>query len=151
MIPELISLEGGPYRVLPPGVHTGSFAEVGQRFATNERREWLFEGLAEVGRALRSAGCGVMFLGGSFVTDKEFPGDFDGYWDPTGVIPSLLDPVLLDFEDEQAAQKKKFRGEMFIASESGSLGSSIKSLFASEKHTDAQVGVIRLKLRGAFS
>ncbi len=148
MIPDLVRLPGAPYAVLPPGVHSATLAEVEHRYATNERRTWLFEGLIEVAKALRAAGCVTMFLDGSFVTDKEEPGDFDGYWDPSGVIPSLLDPVLMDFENERAAQKWKYRGEMLIAEEFGGPSESIKKGFRTDKFTGLEKGILRIKLRG---
>src|SRR3546814_6451323 len=67
--------------------------------------------ITEVAETLRRAGCRVMFLDGSFVTDKELPEDFDGCWDAHGVNAIALDPVLLDFEDSRARQKEKFGGE----------------------------------------
>lgn len=151
MIPELVRLPGAPYAVLPPGVHSATLADVGARYATNERRRWLFEGILEVAKSLRAAGCAVMFLDGSFVTDKDEPNDFDGYWDPAGVIPSLLDPVFMDFENEQAAQKHKFRGEMFIAEEVGGPAASIKKMFVTDRFTGLEKGILRVKLRGAFT
>lgn len=152
MIPALIKLPGAPYDVLPPGVHSASLADVGERYATNDQRRWLFEGILEVAKALRTAGCAVMFLDGSFVTSKEHPNDFDGYWDPSGVIPALLDETLLDFENEQAAQKWKYRGEMFIAEEAaGGPAESIKSMFQTDRFTGQPKGILRIKLRGAFA
>lgn len=152
MIPALIQLPGGPYEVLPPGVHSASLAEVGERFATNDRRRWLFDGIVEVAKALRTAGCAVMFLDGSFVTSKEHPNDFDGYWDPSGVIPSLLDETFLNFEDDQAAQKWKYRGEMFIVGEAaGDPAESIKTMFQIDRFTGQPKGILRIKLRGAFA
>src|SRR3546814_5708064 len=115
MIPTFIYREGAPLGVLPPGVHFASLEEIEKRFATNERRRSLFKGITEVAETLRRAGCRVMFLDGSFVTDKELPEDFDGCWDAHGVNATALDPVLLDFEDSRARQKEKFGGEMFVA------------------------------------
>src|SRR3546814_16344804 len=84
MIPTFIYREGAPLGVLPPGVHFASLEEIEKRFATNERRRSLFKGITEVAETLRRAGCRVMFLDGSFVTDKELPEDFDGCWDAHG-------------------------------------------------------------------
>lgn len=137
--------------MLPPGVHTASLADVGERFAFNARRSWLFEGIVEVARALRVAGCRWMYLDGSYVTDKESPGDFDGYWDPRGVIPSLLDPVLLDFDNDRWAQKWKYRGEMLIGGEQLPNSDALVDLFQRDKHTGERKGIIRIKLEGAFS
>ena len=49
------------------------------------------------------------------MTAKRFPGDYDGAWDPSGVDPSLIDPVLLNFENKRAAMKAKYLGELFPA------------------------------------
>src|SRR3546814_15429164 len=84
---------GAPLGVFPPGVHFASIEEIEKRFATNERRRSLFKGITEVAETLRRAGCRVMFLDGSFVTDKELPEDFDGCWDAHGVNATALDPV----------------------------------------------------------
>ena len=63
--------------------------------------------------ALKHAGCGRAYIDGSFVTEERVPRDFDGCWDPVGVDPGKLDPVLMDFDNGRARQKAKYRGEMF--------------------------------------
>ena len=83
-----------------------------ERYATNERREQLLDGLRVAIESLHAAGCSRVYLDGSFVTDKEVPGDFDACWEAGSVDPGLLDPVLLDFRDRRAAQKAKFGGEL---------------------------------------
>src|SRR5712671_3400810 len=115
MIPPCVKLLRVPFRVLPPGIHWATLAEVGVRFGQTPHRAWLFEGVVEVAAALRRAHCARMYLDGSFVTEKTHPNDFDGCWDATNVRVALLDPVLLDFDNERAAQKQKYRGEMFIS------------------------------------
>lgn len=115
MLPPLVKVPGGHFDVLPPGIHWASLAEVEARFAVNEHRAWLFESIIQVGAALARAKCRRMFLDGSYISSKVRPNDFDGCWDPVGVAPLLLDPVLLDFANERAAQKAKYRGEMFIS------------------------------------
>ncbi len=60
-----------------------------------------------------------IFIGGSFATNKEFPGDFDICWQDDTVDFLQLqvsDPVLLDFKNKRAAQKAKYGGELFPAS-----------------------------------
>src|ERR1700722_11262230 len=115
MIPSLVEIMGAPHRVLPPGVHPSSMAEIGERFATNEHRQRLFRGFMSVADVLRGCGCMSIYLDGSFTTDKPLPNDYDGCWDPTGVDVSKLDPVLLDFANKRAAQKERYLGEMFVA------------------------------------
>jgi hypothetical protein len=51
----------------------------------------------------------------SSLTTKEEPGDFDACWETASVDAGLLDPVLLDFANARAAQKERFRGELFPA------------------------------------
>ena len=63
--------------------------------------------------ALKSADCSLIFLDGSYVTEKPNLGDFDGVWDPAGVRGYDLDPVFLNFENKRQAQKEKYKGEFF--------------------------------------
>ena len=148
MIPEFLYREGAPYGVLPPGVHFASLEEIEERFATNKRRRELFEGIVKVAETLTRAGCRVMFLDGSYVTDKETPGDFDGCWDPQGVIASMLDPVLLDFKENRESQKRKFGGEMFIAKLPATSSGDVAFLevFQMDRHTGEAKGIIAIRL-----
>jgi hypothetical protein len=146
MIPEFVLIPDVPYGVLPPGVHWATVAELEARFAHNDRRRWLFEGFLNAAGALRRAGCRTMYLGGSFVTAKAEPGDFDGCWDPTNVQAALLDPVFLDFDNERAAQKWAYRGELFISSMTTGSRSYFDFL-QFEKETDAAVGIVGIRLR----
>ena len=96
---------------LPPGIHPATWDEIVERYATNERRGQLMHGLRAAIESLHPAGCLRVYLDGSFVTNKEVPGDFDAFWEAGSVDPGLLDPVLLDFRDRHAAQKAKFGGD----------------------------------------
>ena len=100
---------------LPPGVHWATWSEVAERFAWTPRREMLLEGLQRGLQSLREAGCQTAYLDGSFVSDKEEPGDFDVCWEIAGVDSSRLDPVLLTFDNRRAAQRAKYGGEFFPA------------------------------------
>ena len=116
MIPRLVILEGTPWAVLPPGIHQADLDEVETTFATNTWRRDLFNGLVEAAGRLRSAGCSIIYLNGSYVTGKPRPRDFDICWDPVGVDHSKLDPIFLDFNNGRAAQKAAFKGEFFPSS-----------------------------------
>ncbi len=96
---------------LPSGVHGATWDEILQRFGWTSHRRDLLAGLKVALEPLREAGCRRVFVNGSFVTDKDEPGDIDGAWDPTGVdVDQLLEvePVFGDFADGRAAQKAKF-------------------------------------------
>ena len=130
---------------LPPGIHPATWDEIVERYATNERREQLIEGLRAAIESLHAAGCWRVYLDGSFVTDKEVPGDFDACWEAGSVDPGLLDPVLLDFSDRRAAQKAKFGGEMFPAQlAAGPGGTTFLEFFQLDRLTQERKGIIAI-------
>lgn len=132
---------------LPPGIHDASWDEFVARFGHTEHRRGLIGGLAQALLSLRRAGCRVVYLDGSFVTDKDIPNDYDGCWDVGGVDPSLLDPVLLQFDNWRAAQKAKFGGELFPAQGTeGGTGRVWLDFFQVDKDTGSAKGVVAIDL-----
>lgn len=104
---------------LPQGIYLATWQEVEQALAFNERRQALLDGLKRACQSLKTVGCRRIYIDGSFTTNKEFPGDFDGCWEDNTVDfvhLQKLDPVLLDFKNKRAAQKAKYGGELFPAS-----------------------------------
>jgi hypothetical protein len=81
---------------LPPGDHGASLDEMEQRFCGTYRRRQIFTGLKRVVEQLEANGVETIWIGGSFVTDKERPGDVDVvYVPPSGSDPAgwgLLSP-----------------------------------------------------------
>jgi hypothetical protein len=146
MIPPFVNSRGVPYGILAPGIHVANLDEVRARFAQTTHRAWLFEGIVEVAMALKTAGCTKFYLDGSYVTGKEHPNDYDGCWDPVGVNPAQLDPVLLDFSNGRAAQKQKYRGEMFISSGANDSNATFLEFFQVEKLTGARKGLVCVNL-----
>ena len=145
MIPDFVDIgASAPWPVLPPGIHDASLKEVEARFATTPHRAWLFGGFLRVVEELRRAGCGTVFLDGSFITAKPHPGDFDGLWDLNGVDPKGLDPVLFEFDNKRAAQKSKYFGEMFLMQLPHQPG--LLPFFQKEKYSDAPKGIVRITL-----
>jgi hypothetical protein len=107
----------------------------------------LLAGLWRALEALEAAGCKRAYLNGSFVTDKQAPGDFDGCWEAAGVDPAALDPVLLDFSNRRASQKARFGGELFIAAQAASpAGTLFLDFFQQDKSTGQPKGKSRLIL-----
>lgn len=147
MIPAHIDLDGSPWPVLPPGIHVANLAEVEARFASNPKRRVQFRGLVAALTNLRGAGCRLAFLDGSFVTAKPRPGDFDACWDPAGVNPALLDPVLLTFENNRAAQKAKYQGELFPSTiPADQAGAIFAEFFQVDRFTGAPKGIVSINL-----
>ena len=93
---------------LPSGIHDSSWEDAAERFGVNPYRACLLRGLLTALRSLRRAGCLKIYLDGSFVTDKEFPNDFDVAWETGNVSETLLRPIFLDFSNLRQSQKETF-------------------------------------------
>jgi hypothetical protein len=137
---------------LEPGIYSVVWVELVKIFGTSESRMRLLAGLQRAAQSLRQAGCDVLYVDGSFVTQKEAsfgapPNDFDGCWDLSNVDPTKLDPVLLDFSNKRAAQKAKFFGELFPAgSPADNKGTAFLDFFQQDKNTGEPKGIIALDL-----
>ena len=132
---------------LPPGIHPATWDEIVERYAITEHRATMLDGFGEAVASLRDAGCSRVYLNGSFVTDKEAPGDFDACGEVSGVDPDLVDPVLLDFSDRRAAQKARYGGELFpaqVAAEPG--GTVFLAYFQRDRQTGEPEGIVALDL-----
>ncbi len=145
MIPSFDPASGN----LPPGVHEATWDEFVERYGSNPYRRALLAGLKAALVALRSAGCRRVYIGGSLITAKELPADFDGCWEAAEVDPNLLDPVLLDFHKLRAAQKAKYGGELFPADlEADHRGRRFFEFFQTDRNTSDPKGVVALDLGG---
>jgi hypothetical protein len=144
VIPSFTSLG-----LLPAGIHAAPWSEIQMRFATNTHRRRLLFGFERACVSLRLAGCGRVYLDGSFITQKEFPKDFDACWDTSGVVPTRLDPVLLIFNNDRAAQKAKYLGEFFPATDIAELKSRriFLHFFQHDKDTGDPKGIVGLDLK----
>jgi hypothetical protein len=145
MVPDFVDI-GGPWMVLPPGVHDATLEEIEVRFATSDHRKRIFAGFRNGLTALRKAGCRKIYLDGSFVTEKPVPGDFDACWDPIGVDDAKLDSVFLDFSDGRKNQKKRFYGEFFPASVLADGTHIFLDFFQTDRHTGKVKGIICINL-----
>jgi hypothetical protein len=133
---------------LPPGVHSASWDEVVKRFGGSACRESLLQGLLQAATNLRAAGARVLWLDGSFTTNKEEPDDWDGVWDPSNADLTKVDPVLIDPADLAAGrhrQKAKYGGELLVGVET-TTGMPFQLFFQLDKNGD-QKGIVRLDLR----
>jgi hypothetical protein len=101
---------------LPPGIYWADWSEFQQRFGTTTQRLRMIQGLSTAMEQLKAAGCRTIYINGSFVTSEPNPKDFDACWDAEAVDFALLQaiaPTLLNFENKRAAQKNKYKGELF--------------------------------------
>jgi len=135
--------------LLPPGIHWADWPNVVKRFGTNVHRQRHLSGLDRGLKVLQKAGCPVAYLNGSFVTDKEFPSDYDVCYETAGVTLSMLDPVFHEFTNRCAAQKAKYRGEFrpaYVCAEGPPLFRRFFNFFQIDKDTGDPKGIIGLKL-----
>ena len=145
MIPEF-NREGR----LPAGIHWATWPEIQTRFGFSPRRRQLLGGLRAALEALHRAGCGIVYIDGSFVTVKQEPGDYDVCRDIDGVNVEALDSVFLDFSRGRAAQKRKYSGEFFPAQmPEGASGRVFLEFFQTDKQTGRSKGIVGLNLQEA--
>jgi len=147
MIPQLITLPLCPWDVLPPGIHAASLSEVEVCFATTPHRRELFAGLLLASANLAVAGCSFLYIDGSYVTGKQKPSDYDACWDPTGVNPTRLDAVFLDFSNKRQNQKIKYKGEFFPFNALASPGKQFLDFFQTDRFTGLPKGILLIDLR----
>jgi len=145
MIPELVNI-GSPWKVLPPGIYVAMLEEIKVRFANTNYRKNLYSGFDRGINSLRESGCKTVYIDGSFTTDKPVPGDYDACWDTSGVDTTLLDPVLLDFNDNRLEQKRKYFGEFFPANFLANSFFTFLDFFQIDKYTGRQKGILRINL-----
>ena len=147
MVPELVELEGVEWRVLPAGIHIATFSEVKALFVYNARRAELFEGLLCGSVELANAACKQLYLDGSYVTSKEYPGDFDACWDSEGIDWAALDADLRDYATSREEQKSKYGGEFYPASAIADMqGHSFLELFQLDRFTNRAKGIVAIDL-----
>lgn len=139
---------------LPPGIHCAAWEEIESRFGGTPHRRKLLKGLKTVLLALQAAGCQSVYIDGSFVTEKEYPGDFDGCWEAAGVDVGKLKnlaPALFDFSNRRKAQKDVYGGEMFLAHTlADPFGTRFVEFFQRDKHTGEPRGIIIIHLKDAI-
>jgi hypothetical protein len=95
---------------LPPGRHRADWSEFMARYGYNEHRRYLIKGLHQMVNLLGFASCREVRVGGSFVTSKAVPGDFDAVWMKDGVDGHKLPLEIEVAEFALEVQKDIFAG-----------------------------------------
>jgi hypothetical protein len=134
---------------LPAGIHLASWQEVETILGFNDRRRELLAGLKRACQSLKQAGCNRIYIGGSFATNKEFPGDFDVCYSDDSldyVLLQQIDPVIRDLRNKRAAQKAKYGGELFPSSVPADLaGRTFLEFFQTDRDGNPK-GIIAIDL-----
>lgn len=136
---------------LPAGVHWAEWEEFVDRFGTTPRRLRMIDGLKMAMEQLKSAGCPTIFIDGSFVTNKQNPGDFDVCWEDNGVDINHLKsiaPTLYNFTLRRAEQKNKYRGEIFPSNyPANDTGTAYIDFFQFDTRTNTLKGIVAIDLQ----
>jgi hypothetical protein len=134
---------------LPTGIHSASWIEFKTRFGFNQHRTHLLSGLQAAVKILRDAGCLLIYVDGSFVTDKEFPNDYDACWDIHGVDPNKLDNLMIQFDAvSRSLFKMRYFGDLFPAQiPEGVSGKAFVDFFQTDKSSGVAKGIVALKPR----
>lgn len=106
--------EGADIHPMKPGIHSFTLEELKNQFSYNEPRAAIFEKIAKLASHLKNAGCQKLYIGGSFITGKKVPGDFDACFEYNGADMRLLDPLLKNPLADKVARKAKFGGDVFM-------------------------------------
>lgn len=130
---------------LPKGIHKATWDEFSNKFGGNERRKKLLIGLDKLMEELGNAGCSAVYVDGSFVTDKEYPNDYDLCWKMEKVFIENLDPILLDYTlSGKDKMEEKYLGDIRGAEFSvRETGKTYLHFFQHDRNGDAK-GIIEL-------
>jgi len=83
---------------LPVGIHSATIKEVENIFGkSSDRRKLLMNGLRNAINEFKKINVSIIYIDGSFVTDKEDPNDIDGCWSTLGIEEDNLDRIDSDF------------------------------------------------------
>jgi hypothetical protein len=139
---------------LPPGEHDATWLEIAGRFGTTQHRLDLLQGLKDAIDLLVAAGATKLYLDGSFITEKDRPGDFDGCYEisqPDLTALERTEPVFLDLTYPRTGMKTRFLGELFpawfIAAMSSSGPTLFRDFFQQDRSGDPK-GIVTIDLGG---
>lgn len=96
---------------LEPGRYELTWNDFSGSFFNNEHRRHLGQGMLAAIKDLQNAGCKRVEVGGSFVSSKPLPKDFDLVFQKEGVDMSRVDSTISS--RQYWMQQDKFGGELF--------------------------------------
>jgi hypothetical protein len=102
------------FGLLPEGIHDCAAPEVVASFCANAAREAVWQGFQGFLRwAGTKPGPVAIYMDGSFVTDKEIPGDIDVAVDITGCSLPDQNEWIVAFHREHDRVKREFRTDFY--------------------------------------
>jgi hypothetical protein len=101
---------------LSVGVHLNDWEDFKTNFGYNQHRQSLLDGLIIGLRVLYQYGCTEVYIGGSFVTAKENPGDVDVCYENSCMDWNNLKknhPEFFDVKNGSKKQKALYKSEFY--------------------------------------
>ncbi|WP_318445732.1 DUF6932 family protein [Photobacterium leiognathi] len=142
-----VDYPNAPFPVLVSGIHTMSLSNFEEEFVYNDHRRVQYEGLVSALSNLKASGCVNVYIDGSYVTRKPFPGDYDACVDYTTVDVTKLDPVFYSFDNLRREQKEKYLGEFFPHNYFADDQYLFLEFFQREKYSGERKGIVHIDLR----
>jgi hypothetical protein len=128
---------------LPPGIHPSNWEDFTAKYSFTPRRQALLTNMETLLQELRNQGGERVYVGGSFVTTKPEPGDFDMTWRVSGEELGRLmkkAPILTN----RQLQRETLGGEL-MATYPNSPGDGVLG-FLQKSRSGLQIGVVELNL-----
>jgi hypothetical protein len=144
-----------PNKNLVPGEHVMQWDDFVQEFGYTNHRKQLIVGMCKALNALKICGCEIVYIDGSFVTQKLVPKDWDGCYDEEGLDREKLQklyPQFYHLVPPRESQKVIFKGEILPKSLEIKVSFSEKTMldcFKQDFHTDTptEKGIVKLYLK----
>lgn len=137
--------EFSEHGVLPPAVHPTRLQEFKMKFGFNRYRQKMIEqGFLPVLNELRDNSVRNIFVDGSFVSEKPFPGDIDAYV----LVPDRTHPLFRFIAGRHEAWRRLYGVHCFPAiQKEGGFGSEEhwKSFFGHQRD-ECPKGIVALEL-----
>ncbi len=129
---------------LPKGEHLAKMEEFITSFAYNETRKELLGHLKRFIIDIKSVGCRVIYIDGSYVTAKEEPDDIDLCWEDKGVnydVAEMKMPILADTDKMKLEYNMHIYPARFTVEGSDQI---FLHFFQQIKHTKIPKGIIKI-------
>lgn len=128
---------------LPKGIYECTWAQFADRYGTNDRRRQLLRNIQFLlEQARRQMGNVDIYVGGSFVTSKEQPGDFDMTWEISGEQVGQLYKSAEILVNRQV-QKEKLGGQLMVTYPNSPNGGVLGWL---QQNRGRPVGVVKVNV-----
>jgi hypothetical protein len=136
--------------ILRRGIHTITWEEFTKQYGYNEQRQKLLRGLLKGTRILQRVGCHTIYIGGSFVTTKQFPSDVDVVGESSDMSferVRRVAPIFFEMTPGSPEQKARFNSEFYPSEgEEGISGLTFLEFFQRDWQKGRRRGIIRIDI-----